>query len=452
MAHRHAAPVGIAEVRREGRRGLDGDAMLFESGERRGVRGARDRERDELERPRRDGRFAAASPLDHHDRPTGVEPRARRRLGDDREAEDVAVEAHDGAAAARSKGDVVDAHAATIPVPALACRWYASGVTKILVATHGHCFDGLCSAVAFTHLRRALGGDLSFEYFGAGYGPGASGVDPRRMRGDENAILDFRFSRSEKLTWYFDHHVSAFATPEDRAVYEAHVAAHDGTERRMFHDGAYPSCTKYVADIGRSVFGVDFEPLGELVRWADVIDSAAFDSAEMAVARKEPPLQLMTVIEHLGDDAMLARMIKRLLTESLDAVASSEAVQTAFAPLQKAHLEFMELVRAHAALRGDAVLVDLTDRVIDVGSKFVTYALFPESLYSIVVTRSQTKCKLSIGYNPWAPRPRTHHIASICERYGGGGHAVVGAVSLPAGDVARAKQIANEIAEELSRP
>ncbi len=320
------------------------------------------------------------------------------------------------------------------------------------VATHGHCFDGMCSAVAFTHLQRSLRDGLTFEYFGAGYGPGQNGVDPAKLRGDESAILDFRFSRSDKLTWYFDHHVSAFAAPEDRAAYEAHVSSHEGKARRMFHDGKYGSCTKYIADIGKSVFGVSFDGLAELVRWADIIDSASFPSAEMAVARKEPALQLMTVIEHHGDDAMLVHMIKRLLVEPLDAVASSEEVQKAFAPLQAGHAGYVDVVRAHATMRGDAVVVDLSDHLIDVASKFVTYALFPESLYSIVLTRSQTKCKLSIGYNPWAPRPRTHDIASICERYGGGGHAVVGAVSLVASDLTRAKQIASDVAEELSRP
>jgi hypothetical protein len=172
----------------------------------------------------------------------------------------------------------------------------------------------------------------------------------------------------------------------------------------------------------------------------------------MAVARKEPALQLMTVIEHLGDDGMLGRMIKRLLEEPLDTVARSDEIQQAFVPLQKGHTEYVALVRTHAVSRGDAIVVDLTDKPLDVASKFVTYALYPESLYSIVLTRSNTKCKISIGYNPWAPRPRTHNIAAICERYGGGGHAVVGAVSLPAADVARAKAIVNEVAEELSRP
>ena len=38
-----------------------------------------------------------------------------------------------------------------------------------------------------------------------------------------------------------------------------------GKDRRLFHDGAYGSCTKYIADIGKSVFGVDFSSLGELV-------------------------------------------------------------------------------------------------------------------------------------------------------------------------------------------
>ena len=51
---------------------------------------------------------------------------------------------------------------------------------RVVVATHGHCFDGLCSAVMFTRLMRHLhpGQDLEFKYRGMGYGPGQNGVDP----------------------------------------------------------------------------------------------------------------------------------------------------------------------------------------------------------------------------------------------------------------------------------
>ena len=45
---------------------------------------------------------------------------------------------------------------------------------------------------------------------------------------------------------------------------------------------------------------------------------------------------------------------------------------------------------------------------------------------------------------------RTHDISKICERYGGGGHAVVGAIALPT-DIERCRQIGSEIVAEPSR-
>ena len=320
---------------------------------------------------------------------------------------------------------------------------------KVVVATHGHCFDGLCSAVMFTRLMRHLEGEgLSFTYRAMGYGPGQNGVDPKVLDGDENAILDFRFSTSPKLTWYFDHHVSAFPSPDDRTTYE--VGARETGARRMFHDAGYGSCTKLIADIGRARFGLDTSASSELVRWADMIDSAAFPSAEMAVTRAEPVLQLMAVVEHKGDDEFLGKMVPRLLSEPVEEVARAADVQQAYAPLAAQQHAFVDLVRKHAEVVGNVVLVDLSSVVVEVAAKFVTYALYPQSAYSVLLSRSNTKCKISIGYNPWSPIPRKHNIAAICERHGGGGHPVVGAISLTAAEVDRARELVRSIAEELS--
>jgi hypothetical protein len=322
---------------------------------------------------------------------------------------------------------------------------------NVVVATHGHCFDGLCSAVMFTRLLRHLhpGEELAFTYKGMGYGPGQNGVDPALMTGNDNAILDFRFSVAPKLTWYFDHHVSAFTTPAERAAYEAGARDDAPGGRQMFHDGAYGSCTKLIADVGQARFGLDQAPSAELVRWADMIDTAGFPSAEMAVTRAEPVLQLMTVVEHLGNDAFLEKMVPRLLTEPLADVATSPEIAQAYGPLAAQQQAFIELVKQHAENRGKVVLVDLSSVSIDVAAKFVTYALWPESAYSVLLSRSPGKCKISIGYNPWSSTPRTHNIAAICERHGGGGHPVVGAISLPAAEVERAQQLARAIADEL---
>src|SRR5580704_6817644 len=109
---------------------------------------------------------------------------------------------------------------------ALAAR---SEGASVVVATHGHCFDGVCSAVMFTRLVRHLheGRALDFRYHACGYGPGQNGVDPKLLVGDVNAILDFRFSIAPSLTWYFDHHVSAFPCEGDRAAYELRAAQAD---------------------------------------------------------------------------------------------------------------------------------------------------------------------------------------------------------------------------------
>ena len=99
---------------------------------------------------------------------------------------------------------------------------------------------------------------------------------------------------------------------------------------------------------------------------------------------------------------------------------------------------------------GNVVYVDLSDAVIDVAGKFVTYALFPKSIYSVMVTRGRTRCKISVGYNPWSGQERRHDISQICKRYGGGGHAVVGAIALSPSEIEKAKQIGLDIVAELN--
>jgi len=76
--------------------------------------------------------------------------------------------------------------------------------------------------------------------------------------------------------------------------------------------------------------------------------------------------------------------------------------------------------------------------------------LYPQTTYSVALTRGPQRTKISVGSNPWSPSPRTHNIAKICERYGGGGHAVVGAVSLKPDEVEKGREVVREIVAELS--
>ena len=315
---------------------------------------------------------------------------------------------------------------------------------KLRVLYHGHCFDGVASAATFTrfyHERINSGADV--QYGGLLHRPGNILFDKEMFDGDENAIVDFKYSPSEKLTWWFDHHQSAFLTPEDEAHFHAD---HSG---KKFLDATRKSCTEFIADVARTKFGFDDGPLSDLIHWAHIIDGALYESAAQCVELKEPALQLMQVIEADPDEAFIEQIIRDLTVRSLNEVATSEEVQHRFQPILRQHRETLEAIRRKATFSDGVVHFDLIDEGYEGFNKFIPYYLFPEATYSVALTRAPQRTKISVGSNPWAPRPRTHNIATICERYGGGGHAVVGAISFAPNEVEEGRAALREIVAEL---
>jgi hypothetical protein len=198
--------------------------------------------------------------------------------------------------------------------------------------------------------------------------------------------------------------------------------------------------------------GFDDGPLKDLIYWAHIIDGALYESPAQCVELKEPALQLMQVIEADPDDAFIEQLIRDLTARPLDEVANSTEVQHRFQPILEQHHQTLELIRRKASCVSGVVEFDLVDDGAEGFNKFIPYYLFPEATYTVALTRGSQRTKISVGSNPWAPRPRTHNIAKICERYGGGGHAVVGAISLKPEEVELGRQAVREIVAELSHP
>jgi hypothetical protein len=118
-------------------------------------------------------------------------------------------------------------------------------------------------------------------------------------------------------------------------------------------------------------------------------------------------------------------------------------------PLLARHERSLELFRKRAREEGGVVFFDLTGDEMEGYNKFIPYYLFPDSVYSVGVSASPQRVKVSVGSNPWTTAPLRHNLAALCERYGGGGHARVAAISLEPGDVAQAQKVARAITEEL---
>jgi len=308
---------------------------------------------------------------------------------------------------------------------------------------HNNCFDGLASAALFScFCRDAISGDYKFEYEGLAHKAGQLFIDVR-FDGDENALVDFKYSSNPRLTWWFDHHQSAFLSKQD----EDHFRA--DTSGKKFHDPSYHSCTKFIAEMTQKHFGYDSSRLADLIKWADIIDGAQFENAVTAVELREAAMKLMMVIEGVRDNEKINRLIREFQERTMDEIINIAWVHELFKPIYEQHLRSIDIIRRHAEYADQTVFFDVSGYDLEGYNKFIPYYLFPDATYCVGVSLSSFRAKISVGSNPWAPHPRTQNLAVLCERYGGGGHPVVGAISFPPEKLEQARIVSGEIVGEL---
>ncbi len=284
--------------------------------------------------------------------------------------------------------------------------------------------------------------DAEFQFTGLAH-TASQLFQPEMFDGDENAIVDFKYSPDPRLTWWFDHHQSAFLTPDDEAHFKR-----DASGKKMYDPG-FRSCTEYIAAQTREQFGYDAPDLAELVKWAGIIDGAQYADAQTAVALAAPAMKLTLVIECVKGSALVEKVIRLMRRSTLDDIMADDEIQRVYAPLYERHVTSIDIIRNRTVKDDGVVFFDLADRDMEGYNKFIPYYLFPDSIYTVAVSKSSFRTKVSVGSNPWAPSEPRHNLASICERYGGGGHARVGAISFGLGGVEEARRAAAEIVAEL---
>ncbi|MGB0122673.1 MAG: phosphoesterase [Silvibacterium sp.] len=321
---------------------------------------------------------------------------------------------------------------------------------NVRVFYHDKCFDGACSASLFARFHReCISTDATYEYCGLVHRAGAL-FNEADFTGDENAIVDFKYSASPAITWWFDHHLSAFLTPEDQQDYQRGLA--DGRyANRRFYDPNYISCTSFLAHIASTKFGFDAAPVAELVKWADIVDGALYASPQAAVEMADPAMKLTLIIESAQDPKFIPRLIPLLTSMPLADVLCEPFVAEQLPPLLERHEEAVSLIRERSESKDGTIYFDISDQPMEGYNKFIPYYLHPEATYSIGLSKSSFRTKVSVGSNPWtkADPEKMVNLATICERYGGGGHARVGAISFPPNREDEARAAAAVIVAEL---
>jgi len=314
---------------------------------------------------------------------------------------------------------------------------------RVRVFYHDKCFDGACSAALFSRFyKERIRGDVEFVYSGLLHRAGSL-FDEDQFDGDENAIVDFKYSSSPRITWWFDHHESAFLSPTDAAHFE------QDQSNRKFYDPDFKSCTSFIAMVAEESFGFNRKPVVELVKWADIVDGAMYEDAKSAVEMKAPAMKLTMAIEASTDRNFVKTMIPLLAYQPLAEILEAPFVTAVLPPLLARHERSMGILRERAEEKDGTIYFDITDLDLEGYNKFIPYYLHPDSIYSVGLSKSSFRVKVSVGSNPWSKREPTVNLARVCERYGGGGHARVGAISFDVTQGEAAHKAALEIVEEL---
>jgi hypothetical protein len=311
------------------------------------------------------------------------------------------------------------------------------------VLYHDHCFDGAASAAYFSRfIAGAIHPDAEFAYTGMAHGA-KQAFDPALFDGDENAIVDFKYSSDPRLTWWFDHHQSAFLNAADAEHYR-----NDASGRKLY-DPTYKSCASFIRAVAAARFGFHAPDMDDLVDWSIVIDGAQYADARTAVELGSPAMKLTLVIEAAKGSGVVQKAIRWMQSQSLAQIVELPEIRALYEPLYQRHLDSIEIIRNRSREDRGVVFFDLDGCDMEGYNKFIPYYLFPDSTYTVSVSCSSFRTKISVGSNPWTPGEPSHNLATICERYGGGGHARVGAISLAPGELAEARRIAAEIVAQL---
>jgi len=314
---------------------------------------------------------------------------------------------------------------------------------RFRILYHDHCFDGAASAAMFSRFMEAkFHPRAEFAFTGLAH-KATELFEPGMFDGDENAIVDFKYSTDPRLTWWFDHHQSAFLTPEDAEHFRR------DTSGKKMHDPNFRSCTKYIATVAKDRFGFDAPDLDELVQWADIVDGAQYADAEEAVELSAPATRLTLVIEGVQGSEVVQKIIVKMRTQTLAEIAADPEIEAIFRPMYERHLRSIDIIQRQSQCEDGVIFFDLVEQGMEGYNKFIPYYLFPQSTYTVSVSAASFRTKVSVGSNPWSIKPVTHNLATICERYGGGGHPKVGAISFPIGAIEEARKAAREIASEL---
>lgn len=287
------------------------------------------------------------------------------------------------------------------------------------IYTHFPCFDGTISAVLTALFLQKFRNWRITNIYPATYAQQKEWLQLRLDR--HSAVVDFLYH--PQAEFWADHHSTSFLTAQCRADFESRRSD------SLFYDETSGSCASLLWRNLRRFFPAD-ERLEEMVRWAEKIDSAAYESVQEALSSRHPALILSRSLAVEADARYLGFLVRRLQRRSLGETAAEHEVRRRvdhFDALSEAGLKRVQdsiRVQDHTAIfeaDTDGVLIN----------RYSPYYFYPDALYSVGITHSpDATTKITAMRNPWR-NFESVNLGQFMRQFGGGGHQRVGSLILP---------------------
>ncbi len=241
-----------------------------------------------------------------------------------------------------------------------------------------------------------------------------------------------------KGSLWFDHHISnevqGFDTPivpgrggyriapsAARVVFEYYTSTYWSQEPNL----RIPTPPHYA----KALKLITSERFEYLLAETDKIDAGLLSPEEVLHPEGYVLISMTIDGKRTEDEPYWLKLISLLRDESLDRVLTDTDVKKHCQRILGIQGELGKLLLDRATLKGNVIFVDLRGiRDITEGNRFLLYTLFPTGNISVKITADTQRADrtaISVGYNIFNTTSKVN-VGALMQKYGGGGHKVVG--------------------------
>lgn len=183
------------------------------------------------------------------------------------------------------------------------------------------------------------------------------------------------------------------------------------------------------------------ERIRYLLEETDKVDAALLTPQEVLHPSGYVLVSMTIDGKRAEDEPYWLRLIALLRDAPLDEVLADPEVKRRCQEILNTQETLKKILLERTTLRGNVIFLDLRGlKEIPDGNRFLLYTLFPAGNISVKVAEDSQRpntIAISVGYNIFNPTSQVN-VGELLQKYGGGGHRVVGSCRVPAGDADKA--------------